>query len=52
MRPELAILALLTGDEHRAWGNISDRDDMLGLMEGEGCGRKVRLAADGVGQLR
>jgi acetyl-CoA C-acetyltransferase len=50
--PQLAILAVLTGDQHRAWGNISERDDMLGLMEGEGCGRKVRLAADGGARLR
>ncbi len=45
--PELAIVALLTEDGRRAWGNISDRDDMVGLMHHEGCNRKVRLAADG-----
>jgi len=50
--PELAILALLTPDERRTWGNVSDRDDMLGLMEDEGCGRKVRLAAGGRAELR
>jgi acetyl-CoA C-acetyltransferase len=50
--PELAILALLTEDGRRAWGNTSDRDDMLGLMESEGCGRKARLASDGRTDLR
>jgi acetyl-CoA C-acetyltransferase len=50
--PELAILALLTGDEARTWGTTSDRDDMLGLMEQEGCGRKVRLTSDGRAELR
>ena len=50
--PQLAILAALTGDGHRAWANVSDRDDMLGLTEDEGCGRKVRLVADGGAQLR
>jgi acetyl-CoA C-acetyltransferase len=50
--PELAILALLTPDERRTWGNVSDRDDMLGLMEDEGCGRKVRLASGGRAELR
>ena len=50
--PELAIVALLTEDGRRAWGNISDRDDMVGLMDHEGCSRKVRLAADGGAQLR
>jgi len=50
--PELAIVALLTEDGRRAWGNTSDRDDMVGLMEHEGCGRKVHLSADGRAQLR
>jgi acetyl-CoA C-acetyltransferase len=50
--PELAILALLTDDGRRTWGNTSDRDDMLGLTENEGCGRKARLAADGQAELR
>jgi hypothetical protein len=50
--PELAILSVLTGDGSRAWGNTFDRDDMLGLMEQEGCGRKVRLAAGGRTELR
>jgi acetyl-CoA C-acetyltransferase len=50
--PELAILALLTEDGRRAWGNTSDRDDMVGLMESEGCSRKARMAADGRVELR
>jgi acetyl-CoA C-acetyltransferase len=50
--PELAILALLTEDGCRAWGNTSDRYEMLGLMENEGCGRKARLAAGGRSELR
>jgi acetyl-CoA C-acetyltransferase len=50
--PELAILALLTDDGRRTWGNTSDRDDMLGLMEEEGCGREARLASDGQVELR
>lgn len=50
--PELAILALLTEDDRRAWGNISQRDEMLGLMAEEGCGRRVRLNADGRAELR
>jgi acetyl-CoA C-acetyltransferase len=50
--PELAILALLTEDGRRAWGNTADRDDMVGLMENEGCGRKARLNADGRAELR
>jgi acetyl-CoA C-acetyltransferase len=50
--PELAILSVLTGEGSRAWGNITDGDDMLGLMEQEGCGRKVRLAAGGRAELR
>jgi acetyl-CoA C-acetyltransferase len=50
--PELAILALLTDDQRRAWGNVVDRDDMEGLMEREGCGRKVRLRSGGVAELR
>ena len=50
--PELAILALLTEDGQRAWGNTANRDDMVGLMETEGCGRKARLTADGRAELR
>ncbi len=40
--PSVAIVALLTDDGRRTWGNVTDRDDMLGLMEDEGCGRKAR----------
>jgi acetyl-CoA C-acetyltransferase len=50
--PELAILSLLTEDGRRTWGNISDRDAMQSLMEHEGCGRTVRLSADGRADLR
>ena len=48
--PSSAILALLTADERRTWGNVTDRDDMRGLMEEEGCGRKVRLASGRAGR--
>ena len=51
-RPELGILALLTPDQRRTWGNVTDPDDMAGLMEAEGCGRKVRLGAGGRAELR
>ncbi len=51
-RPELGILALLTPDQRRTWGNVTDPDDMAGLMEQEGCGRKVRLGAGGRAELR
>jgi len=50
--PERAIVALLTGDGRRTWGNVTDRDDMLGLMEAEGCGRKAMVSADGRTELR
>ncbi|HEY5024950.1 MAG TPA: acetyl-CoA acetyltransferase [Acidimicrobiales bacterium] len=50
--PELGILALLTADGRRTWGNTADRDDMLGLMEQEGCGRKARLLPGGRIELR
>jgi acetyl-CoA C-acetyltransferase len=50
--PELAILSLLTDDGRRTWGNTSDHDDMQGLMEEEGCGRKARLGPDGKAALR
>jgi acetyl-CoA C-acetyltransferase len=50
--PEFAILALLTEDGRRTWGNVSDPDDMLGLMENEGCGRKARIDRDGRAALR
>ncbi len=45
-------MALLTGDGRRAWGNISDRDDMSGLMADEGCGRKAHLDVAGRARLR
>ncbi|MHB8594432.1 MAG: acetyl-CoA acetyltransferase, partial [Acidimicrobiales bacterium] len=51
-RPELGILALLSPDGRRAWGNITDADTLCGLMTEEGCGRKVRLHADGRTELR
>ena len=51
-RPELGILALLTGDGRRAWGNVTDADELEGLVAEEGCGRSARLAADGRAELR
>ncbi len=50
--PELGILALRTEDEGRTWANVTDRDDMLSLMDEEGCGRKVTLASGGRAELR
>ncbi|HVA03373.1 MAG TPA: acetyl-CoA acetyltransferase [Acidimicrobiales bacterium] len=50
--PELAIVSVLTGDGSRAWGNITGRDDMVGLTEREGCGRTVRLAPGRRAELR
>ncbi len=50
--PQLAVVALLTDDQRRTWGTITDGDDMQGLMEEEGCGRKVRVTADGTAELR
>ena len=51
-RPELGILALLSPDGRRAWGNITDEDTLIGLMTEEGCGRKARLHSDGRADLR
>jgi len=51
-QPELGILALLTPDGRRAWGNVTDSDALAGLMEREGCGRSARLGADGRTELR
>ena len=51
-QPELGILALLTPDGRRAWGNVTDSDTLAGLMEREGCGRPARLGADGRTELR
>ena len=51
-RPELGIVALLTPDGHRAWGNTTDDDAMAGLMEREGCGRPAKLTADGRVEIR
>ncbi len=50
--PELGILALLTGDGRRAWGNTTDPDTMTELTLEEGCGRKARLNPDGRTELR
>lgn len=50
--PELGILALLTEDGRRAWGNTVDADTMAGLMTQEGCGRKARILADGRTEVR
>ncbi len=41
------ILALVTPDGRRVWANVTDEDDLLGLMQDEGCGRPARLAAGG-----
>jgi acetyl-CoA C-acetyltransferase len=50
--PDLAILALRTGDGRRAWGTTADHDEMRQLTEEEGCGRKARVTAEGRTSLR
>ena len=51
-RPELGILALMSGDGRRSWGNVTDTDTLAFLMEEEGCGRKAKLHADGRTDVR
>jgi acetyl-CoA C-acetyltransferase len=50
-RPELGILALLTEEGGRTWGNTTDVDVLDELMTEEGCGRRARLRADGTAEL-
>lgn len=50
--PEYAVLAVTTGDGRRAWGRSEDGPTLAGLMAEEGCGRTVRLRADGHADLR
>jgi len=50
-QPERGILALRTGDDSRAWGNITDADTLAQLCVEEGIGRKGTLAADGAVSL-
>lgn len=51
-QPELGILALLTPDGRRAWGNVTDEVALAELEKTEGCGRGARLWADGRAELR
>lgn len=44
--PDLGIIALLTENETRAWGTITDEDTLRSLMAEEGCGRRARIRAD------
>jgi acetyl-CoA C-acetyltransferase len=45
--PERGILACRTGDDSRAWANITDADTLGALCAEEGIGRRGTLAADG-----
>jgi acetyl-CoA C-acetyltransferase len=47
-QPERGILALRTGDDSRAWGNVTDVDTLAQLCAEEGIGRQGTLSADGV----
>jgi acetyl-CoA C-acetyltransferase len=50
--PDLGIVAMLTSDEARLWGTITDADTLSLLMAEEGCGRRVRIRADGRVEVR
>lgn len=50
--PERAVVAVLTPDARRTWGTVEDPVTLAELMAEEGCGRKVRLRADGRADLR
>jgi acetyl-CoA C-acetyltransferase len=50
--PELGIVAILTPDGARVWGNITDKDTLTSLTVEEGCGRSCRLRADGKVDVR
>lgn len=51
-QPELGILALLTPDGRRTWGNVTDVDALWALTREEGCGREARLGSEGRAELR
>ena len=51
-QPQLGILALLDAEGRRAWANVTAPDDLWGLETEEGCGRRVKLLADGRVDLR
>ncbi len=46
--PDRAIVACRTADDSRAWANVIDPDEMVGLTEEEGIGRKGSLNDEGV----
>jgi acetyl-CoA C-acetyltransferase len=46
--PERGIVAARTAEGVRAWGNVTDHDQMLELTISEGCGRKATLREGGV----
>jgi acetyl-CoA C-acetyltransferase len=50
--PDLGIVAMLTRDEARLWGTITDTDTLSLLMAEEGCGRRARIRADGRVEVR
>lgn len=50
--PERAIVSLLTEDDARAWGTLTDPDALAILETEEGCGRGARVSADGRTDLR
>jgi hypothetical protein len=50
--PGLGIIALLTTDGARAWGNITDTDTLSWLMTDDGCGHRARIRPDGRVEVR
>jgi acetyl-CoA C-acetyltransferase len=50
--PGLGIVALLTADGARAWGNITDADTLSWLMTDDGCGHRARIRPDGRVEVR
>jgi acetyl-CoA C-acetyltransferase len=50
--PERAIVALLTKEDARVWGTLTDLDALGELETDEGCGRPARVDAEGRTELR
>jgi acetyl-CoA C-acetyltransferase len=50
--PERAIVALLTKEDARVWGTLTDLDTLGELETDEGCGRPARVDAEGRTELR
>jgi acetyl-CoA C-acetyltransferase len=45
---ERGIIAVRTAEEHRAWANINDADQLTELVTTEGCGRQGSLDEAGI----